>query len=720
MAKEIAKEMKKETEKTQKLVKTIFSPQIEIFVPFAQTVDNNRLNMSYKQGVQPMLSKNVDTPFMIDKEFQKISTIQSPFVEFAEDDGIVLHNDDNILVIYYKNQKKMITKHLPEGRKLIEYSLDLKYKIDKKFFKKGEVLYDYTGMNIENKLPKIGYRANILFTSFFGYNADDAIVISESFSKKAQKTVIKKTYIPILKHWKYFKIVRDEEKEIETYLPYVGMHVKDDYIKYLEIDTSKHFSSEIINADKTPSKFFTKKIDGLLNSDVVTMKLHIFNEDILRELRSIDMDQELTDESLKDLIKEIRKLDEKYIYTRGIINELEDLIIANVKKKKNVYDSFLNIGMNKEKAKELTEQIYSQYLSMEKQYKHYKQMLMEEYLIKEFNDMDFLIELDSKIYLNTTRGDKFTNLFAGKATIAMIIPDELMPKDPSTGKPFDMIFNSLGIPGRNNWGVVFELAVSKIIIDVENTVKKILEGSETIETLKEKINFINENFIKKYDLDYYQDVENIINNLDNEEFAKLFINDINKNNFYLYVPNFPNISYKELMNTFIKPYAKRFDLNIGKQKIKYSSELLEWLRKNYGFKDPFNDYNETELMLFSSWNYMLKLHHTSFGKFNSVSFTSAYSKITGQPVRGRKKGGGAHVSWQSLAALLAHKEDNAVLKEIYTIKSDALDEKQNFIIKYIRDGEYYLKDKYNSVTKKTLNNALHVFGMKFEDENEEL
>jgi len=115
------------------------------------------------------------------------------------------------------------------------------------------------------------------------------------------------------------------------------------------------------------------------------------------------------------------------------------------------------------------------------------------------------------------------------------------------------------------------------------------------------------------------------------------------------------------------------------------------------------------------WNYILKLHHTSNSKYNSVSFTTSYSKVTGQPVRGRKKNGGGHISWQSLAALLAHKENNAILKELYTIKSDALDEKRNFILKFIRDGEYHLKDNYYSVTKKTLNNALKILGMKFEN-----
>jgi len=161
----------------------LFSPQIEIFTPFAGYVDASRLNMASKQQLQCVVSRNTDTPLVIDKNFKKLTTINSPFAEFAEDDGHILFSDHETIIVYYINLKKMITKSVPPSKKMINNSLSLKYKIDVGPVKKGELLFDYTNMDPKTFMPKIGYRAKILFSSFYGYTADDAMVISESFAK---------------------------------------------------------------------------------------------------------------------------------------------------------------------------------------------------------------------------------------------------------------------------------------------------------------------------------------------------------------------------------------------------------------------------------------------------------------------------------------------------------------------------------------------------------
>ena len=671
-------------------------------------------------------------------------------MEIAEDDGYILYNKNNILIFYYKNQKKIITRQISPSKKLINYSLDLKYLIKDKKFKKGDVLYDYTNINPENKMPKIGYRANILFAHFMGYTADDAIVISEGFAKRTLYYRSEKYYLPIVKTWKYFRLKRiaefiDPEDEVETYLPLEGEKIKDGLIQYQEIDTTDHFFAEIANNTNKQSKFFSKKIEGILNGNVEKIKFHIFNQNVINEmikikyiypvlfdkkieklpediLNNVSKIQDPTLKPLKVLYEVLEDLNNKYIYNPGLINELKKFIVKNINDEYSIYISFREIGMTNDKTMIYLDQISDQYLYMKKLFKHYKQMFNEEFHLKDYDNIDFLLEVDNGITTRTTRGDKFTNLFAGKATVAMIIPDHLMPINPNTGKPYDLIFNTLGIPGRNNWGTIFEALLSKIIFDIEKTAKEANEDyQETIDLLKEKINFINENFIKKYDQEYYNQVNALINNYykvdqDGIPLYKKFIQDINNEGFYLYVPNFPDISYKEIYKEFAEPYAEKFNPDLFKKsKITYKKELFDWLREKWKFKEPFELTFDSEIEAMDGWNYILKLHHTSNSKYNSVSFTTSYSKVTGQPVRGRKKNGGGHISWQSLAALLAHKENNAILKELYTIKSDALDEKRNFILKFIRDGEYHLKDNYYSVTKKTLNNALKILGMKFEN-----
>jgi len=705
--------------------KTIFSPQIETFVSFAASDDPSRLNMTNKQITQTTVSKNTEIPFLLDKEYQKFTDIPSPFLEIAEDDGFVIYKDEKLLIYYYKNQKKLVTKYLHPVKKLVNYSISLKYVIDKPVFKKGDILIDYTNIDTETKLPKIGYRAKIAYMPFFGYSADDAIVISESFAKKATIEYSEKIYIPITKLWKYYLIQRNEKEEIDTYLPLLGEQQDDTLIKFDYINSDKHFISELHNTSQKPSIFFTKKIEGIKDGKIVNIKVHVFNKELNKAIDTLDPLQ---------IDKAIDELDQKYIYNRFLIKELKPYIFEQLKEKIKIKETLKKYIKNENDLEKITNQIFNQYIMMQQYSKHYQQFLLEEFGL-DYKEVDALVEIDIIKEMDTTRGDKFTNIHAGKATVALIIPDELMPVD-ENGNKIDALFNTLGIPGRNNWGMIYESITAKIIENVEKTAKKAHEyrvnnSDETnedyqklIDLLKEKIEFINENFIKIYDEEYYQQVKELLSNyyeVDEHEiplYEKL-IQDIAKKGFYLFVPNFlPNMNYNVFLNNFAIPYSEKFGVNLGKDKIVLKKELLEWLRNKYGFKAPMEYIKDHEVESFVGFNYMIKLHHTSFSKYNAVNFAAGYSKITGQPIRGRKKQGGQHVSWQSLAALLAHGERNPVLKELYTIKADSIDEKYQFILKYIRDGEYLLKHRYNSVTKKTLRNALKVFCMDFEDEED--
>jgi DNA-directed RNA polymerase beta subunit len=309
----------------------------------------------------------------------------------------------------------------------------------------------------------------------------------------------------------------------------------------------------------------------------------------------------------------------------------------------------------------------------------------------------------------------------------MIIPDELMPKDPDTNKPIDIIFNPLGIFGRNNWGVIFETALSKISDDIERQAEIYLETrtAEQAFNIIQRIKMVAELFIKKYDEEYYQSITEqllpgIISATHHENFDPItkLAEDIVKNGFYIFVPNFPGITYNEFWNDFIKVYSEAFEINVSKSKIKLDENLIKWLREKWQFKSTiFNDIYESEIEAFVGCNYMLKLYHTAFSKYTAVSLANSYSKITGQPTRGRKKNGGQHISWQTLAALLGHKEKNGVLKELYTIKSDApIKDKEKFLMQYITHGKYKLRPKYVSLTKRAVNNALKILGMRFNKE----
>jgi len=688
----------------------IFSPQIEVFEPFAQNVDPSRNNMSAKQFTQAETSKKTETPFIISKYYTDLSEIDSPYSKIAEEDGMVIFRADEFLLVYYTTSKKIKHYFIPKSKKLISSYLSLKYVITDneekhKKFKKGDLLFDYTNMIPDINLPKIGYRSNILFASFFGFNADDAIVVSESFSKKTEKEYYLKTFIPITKKMRFNK------KYDNNFIPCPGTILNDEKLMpYIPISINDNFMTEIINTDEVnESKYFSKSFEGLQEGLVESVKVHL--TDASSDLIS-DMDQ------FNDKF-EVKK--EEYIYTKELIDEIKIYLKHQMNFKDQIEDNLKKLKLPDNLVDEYLDEIFTQYIQSNNPPKTFMNDLKDKFNILP-EEIDFILEIDMKLVMPATRGDKYTNLFAGKGTISIILPDEVMPKNPTTGEPFEVIFNPLGIFGRNNWGTVFELGLSKIILDIEKVAKEIIEtdNEETIKIFKDKIEFINNHFIKLYDEEYYLNVKEIIDNFYEDDYYKVFCKDIIRNHFYIFVPNFPNIRYNKFIEEFILPYEKEFNINVSKkEKIHLDAELITYLRHNLNFesnvfpKIELDSLFEQDIEAYNGYNYLLKLHHTSYSKYNSVAYTNSYSKVTGQPTRGRKRQGGQHISWQTTTALLGHGENSNILKELFTFKSDSREEKEAFLMKIIKDGKYYMKPKYRSNTKEAIDTALKMIGMEF-------
>jgi DNA-directed RNA polymerase beta subunit len=676
----------------------LFSPQIETFTPFAGHIDASRLNMASKQQLQCVVSSKTDTPLIIDKDYKKITTVNSPFAEFAKEDGLVIMSDYETMIVHEKESKRASIKAIPPVKKMINNSLSLRYKAPVGPIKKGELLFDYTNMNTDTFMPRIGYRAKILFSSFFGYTADDAMVISEGFSKRAEIEYSQKIFIPITKEWKYLR----NDNDSFFYTP--GQVTPEEaYIRYFPIDSSDHFMSEINNMSEQNSMFFTKNIAGIKEGEVVSLKVHRNND------------------------KSFTKLHEEYIYTPGLMHEIET-VYNQSQKVRLASEIILNrAGLSPDLSAKDSQEIFDTYYSVPKFTKFFETKLKDEFNLDPTN-VDFILEVTIKKVVKTTRGDKFTNIFAGKGTVSMIVPDSIMPVDPETGKPVDIIFNPLGIFGRNNWGVIFELGLSKIAEEIELKSSHILAAEKfdliAADEILYRIEFLANKFISKYDAEYCGRILKTVNYIRDSmnagelnEVAAL-LEDIVRDGFYIFVPNFPGITYTDFYNELIMPYSLKFGTNFKKSKVKLKSELFDWLRDKWHYKNNVisDERIDLDIEAFIGTNYMLKLYHTSYSKFTSVSLANSYSKITGQPVRGRKKTGGQHISWQTLAALLGHKEHSGILKELYTIKSDApIKEKEKFLMQYITHGKYRLKPKYVSLTKRAVNNSLKILGMQLKE-----
>jgi len=655
--------------------KILFSPQIEIFEPFAAHVDASRTNMSAKQLLQTVTTDNNDTPFIINKNYESMTKIDSPFLEHAEEKGIVLFSDFNYLIVFYLTTNVLKSFYCPKTKKLTNNTLTLKHKMKmggNNRFEKGDVLYDYTGQTKQEGVPNIGYRTKVVYGSFYGYTADDAFVMSESYSKRTRIDYSKKIFIPITKELKYLK------NNMDNYFFKPGEISSEDFSHYFKIDSSDNILSEFTNTSSTSSKIYGKKIDSIDGGEIMDFKVHF-----------------VSGKSFDDAEKE-------YIYTNGMIQEVREQYNRQLNIKHHLHEK-LDQVFKTAVAEKYSNEIFSQWEHSDNLPTTMLENIANDYRIEKEN-IDYVLEIEIFKSEPTCVGDKFANLFAGKGVCSLILPDDIMPGGA------DIIFNPLGLFGRNNWGTVFEIALAKVIYDVQDNI-------DNVEDTVTRINFINEKFIKEYDLEYYTRVDELTQELlKNGDVYDEFKQSVKDNGFYLLVDNFPGIRYKDFIDNFVTKYEEKFDINIiKKEEITYSKDLMTYLR-NRGFTHSVFQKNVAQAVkqeVFIGYNYWIKLFHTSLSKYNAIAFADSYSKTTGEPPRGRIKKGGCHISWQSTAALIGHQVNNPASIEFRTIKSDAVHDKNNFNRKMIQNGEYILKEKYRSQTVNVLNNSLNMMCLKF-------
>jgi DNA-directed RNA polymerase beta subunit len=321
-------------------------------------------------------------------------------------------------------------------------------------------------------------------------------------------------------------------------------------------------------------------------------------------------------------------------------------------------------------------------------------------------EIDYIIEIDIVQDAETVYGDKFTTGYAGKGTVGLIIPDHLTPET-ENGEKIDVFMNPLSIFGRNNWGVIVETLFGKIITDIENHIRE-----NDKQGVIERIEFIYKNYLEKEFKELNIDeVKQEALEILNSQWDKWRDSTL-ANGLFFYAKAFSEFSYKDIIEQIVLPYQEKFKINlIKKEKIKISKDLVKWLQDIGLVSGAIEADEDIWIEVFTGWNQILKLYHTAESKYNASNFAGKYT-ITGQPVRGRKNQGGSHVSWQTLGALYAAGATD-IIKEIYTVKSDCLKDKIDFMTQMISEGEYYLKDKYESRTKDTVNAYLKLFGLKF-------
>jgi len=622
-------------------------------IPFLSSTDSTRASMSAKQIQQALTSLNTEIPYVIGSDYRSIVDSSRMGIVIAKDDGEVLFKNEDLIIVQYSNLQKIQDIHLPPIKKTTgSFGTRLRYALpEKSKFKKGDVLANYDCFI--SGVPSYGYNVFTAYMPFFGFNHEDAITISESLADKAKYYQIDKVYIPIYEYTLMQPFYKRYSNSY-TYFPAVGQQIKDDIVCCL-----------IAPRDSATKNYSDLKMK-------VQMALKNISLSDLLDLGFVGNDNFAIDK----------------IKTKVDNGQVSGIKIHRFKK-------FKTQVMIDQQLESILDQLYLKYGTfITKTYsdlgKHFNHQYVEHILKKYYiyiekskgtrgdislNNLVYLIELEISKEYSTVIGDKLANRYANKGIVSLILPDELRPIALSTNKPIDLIFNPFGVFSRQNLGQLLEAVVAKSVMYCDQHIKS------NPENVKETINWLNESILKQIDINYYTRVKNeIIANLDDEEFKNKFIEDINQSNLFVEAPSFAEVDIKTLLKNSIE----------YKETILIKKDLFKFMRQKLKVDIAFPDQDVYLKNILCAPIYIQKLSKLVSKIINARDFGSVKS-ITKQPTKGRARGGGSRVGQMEIESMLAAGCDLAV-KEILSVKSDWTAGKKDLLRQLISDGKYNLPE----------------------------
>ncbi|HOD62374.1 MAG TPA: hypothetical protein PKG96_09785, partial [Bacilli bacterium] len=622
-------------------------------IPFLSSTDSTRASMSAKQIQQALTSLNCEVPYVIGSDYRTVTETSRMGIILAKDDGEVIYKNRDILIVKYNNLNKTQDIHIPPIKKTSSsFGTKLRNSLESgKKFQKGDILAEYDCFM--NGVPSYGYNVFTAYMPWFGYNHEDALVISESLSKKTIMNSIDKVYIPIYEYTLMQEFYNDVENSY-VYFPSVGQTIKNDIIACVisprESATSnstdlknrvqmslKNMSlSNLLNfrASENP-KFLTDRIKSkLINGKITGIKIHRF-----KKPENIDM----IDKKLQDTLEKIYL---KYI-------------------------AFISETLN-----DLGKYFHRQYIEL---------LLKKYYIYRDkgkgtkgdisLTDICYLIELEISKEEHTHIGDKLANRYANKGIVSLILPDELRPIAIESNKPIDLIYNPFGVYSRMNHGQVLEGLISKSVMYCNEHIKNHSENTKVV------IEWLNENVLKFIDQSYYDRInDEIIKKLDDPNFHNMFVEDIKQSNLFIEAPSFAEVDIKNLMKNSIN----------CKETVLLKKDLIKYMKQKLKVDINFPEEDIYLKNIFCSPIYIQKLSKIVSKIINARDFGSVKS-ITRQPTKGRASGGGSRVGQMELEAMLAAGCDLAV-KEILSVKSDWSAGKKDLLRQLVTDCQYKLPE----------------------------
>ncbi|AFP84029.1 DNA-directed RNA polymerase subunit beta [Candidatus Carsonella ruddii] len=623
-------------------------------IPFLENNDANRCLMGSNMQRQAVPLFISDNP-IIGTGNELVIGNNSNYNINSHINGFVLYLDNNYIII--KNKYKLI-----------------KYKI-KKFIRTNQntSIIQRPVINLGNNILKgdllvcsnvtnngeisLGRNLKVAFMSWYGYNFEDSILISNN--------IIKKNIFCSFHIYEYICVLKYNENGIDIISNEVfnkeqilnnkikfGIIKIGEFVKSKEVLIGKmcprkkqNFSPEeklfkIVFSDNNFNYYeqplcLPKNINGTVLS-IDDLKLYSFDKNIFKIL-DIEQICYLT-KNLNNCFYELF-----FCLINNIFNFLYNNKVLLNKKififNKNNLNILLNLKCfnkkNNFKLKIFKKIIFNVVFIKKKNFKILKNNILN------YEDFDKNIIRIIKIKIITKKnlkiGDKMSGRHGNKGVLSNIIDSINMPYD-KFGNQIDLILNPLGIPSRMNVGQLIEVYLGSAIQEIKNFFKK--------------INFINFSFYKLKMM-----LKLIFKIIFNKN-----INTFNYNNNDCYIMF---IKFKKKISICVHNFKKLEDIVIKKiiNKLNFSKNgkiiLFDGITGIRFIKN------------ISVGNiYFMKLNHLVSDKIYARSI-GPYSIITQQPLGGKSNFGGQRLGEMEVWALEAYGAAH-ILKEMLTVKSDDL------------------------------------------------
>jgi DNA-directed RNA polymerase subunit beta len=502
--------------------------------------------------------------------------------------------------------------------------------------RKGQPLSD--GACVEDGRLALGTNMVVAFMPWYGYNYEDAIILSEKVAREDTLTSIYIEEMEVL-----VRNVKNGREELAYDIPNVPSHALRNLDKTGIIRVGSVIQAgdiivgkvtpKSIEIDPSPEENLMRALFGDRAGDFTnsSLKAKPGMEGVVIDVKVFSRLEDGTDQE-DDSDEKIRKLKEDLALRRKKVEEFKEEKLSAIllgQKSKTIWDEKTNTffiapgkKINKEDIKrinfkkldldvelvedaEINNNIYQDIAlkirqSLEQSENIYKKSRER---IKHGDELQYGVRKMVKVYVAKKRkievGDKMAGRHGNKGVISIIAPIEDMPFM-EDGTPVDIVLNPLGVPSRMNIGQIMEthlgLAAKFLGFDVETP---IFDGASN------------------------EDIRSELRTAGFAEDGKMVLYDGKNGN----------------------PFKERVTVGVI---------------------------------------YMMKLNHLVADKMHARS-TGPYSLITQQPLGGKAQHGGQRLGEMEVWALEAYGAAH-LLEEMLTIKSDDVDGRNN-AFKAITRGE---------------------------------